>query len=136
MDILLDDQEIQIRDAAAEFLAGECTPALVRQVETGAMQYSPELWSTFAENGWLQLCLSKRAGGEALALPYLGLLFEVSGYHIAPIPLHATMVPATIIDRYGSPEQVAMLQAVIAGELIMSHAVAEQTGRWLLSSAW
>lgn len=130
MNILLDDQEVQIREAAAEFLEGECTPALVRQVETGTLQYSPELWSKFAENGWLQLCLSTKAGGEELPLPYLGLLFEVAGYHIAPIPLHATMVPAMIIDRYGSPEQVSMLQAVIAGELILSHAVAEQTGRW------
>ncbi len=130
MDILLDDQEVQIREAAAEFLEGECTPALVRRVETDALQYSPELWSKFAENGWLQLCLSNRAGGEALPLPYLGLLFEVAGYHIAPIPLHATMVSAMIIDRHGSPEQIAMLQAVIAGELILSHAVAEQTGRW------
>lgn len=130
MNILLDDQEIQIRDAASEFLEGECTPALVRKVETGALKYSPELWSKFAENGWLQLCLSNKAGGEALPLPYLGLLFEVAGYHIAPIPLHATMVTAMIIDRYGSPEQVSMLQAVIAGELILSHAVAEQTGRW------
>ena len=130
MDILLDDQEVQIREAAAEFLEGECTPALVRKVETDALQYSPELWSKFAENGWLQLCLSNKAGGEELPLPYLGLLFEVAGYHIAPIPLHATMVPAMIIDRYGSPEQVSMLQAVIAGELIMSHAVVEQTGRW------
>ncbi len=130
MNILLDEQEVQIREAAAEFLEGECTPALVRQVETGTLQYSPELWSKFAENGWLQLCLSTKAGGEELPLPYLGLLFEVAGYHIAPIPLHATMVPALIIDRYGSPEQVGMLQAVIAGELILSHAVAEQTGRW------
>jgi alkylation response protein AidB-like acyl-CoA dehydrogenase len=130
MDILLDDQEVQIREAAAEFLEGECTPALVRQVETGALHYSPELWSKFAENGWLQLCLSNKAGGEELPLPYLGLLFEVAGYHIAPIPLHATMVPAMMIDRYGSPEQIGLLQAVIAGELIMSHAVVEQTGRW------
>ena len=130
MDILLDDQEVQIREAAGEFLEGECTPALVRKVETDALQYSPELWTKFAENGWLQLCLSNKAGGEELPLPYLGLLFEVAGYHIAPIPLHATMVPAMIIDRYGSPEQVSMLQAVIAGELIMSHAVVEQTGRW------
>lgn len=130
MDILLDDQEVQIREAAAEFLAGECTPALVRKVETDAMQYSPELWEKFAENGWLQLCLSNKAGGEELPLPYLGLLFEVAGYHIAPIPLHSTMVPGLIIDRYGSAEQVGMLQSVIAGELILSHAVAEQTGRW------
>lgn len=134
MNILLDEQEVQIREAAAEFLEGECTPALVRQVETGTLQYSPELWSKFAENGWLQLCLSTKAGGEELPLPYLGLLFEVAGYHIAPIPLHATMVPALIIDRYGSPEQVGMLQAVIAGELILSHAVAEQTGRWSMDA--
>jgi alkylation response protein AidB-like acyl-CoA dehydrogenase len=134
MDILLDDQEVQIRDAAAEFLAGECAPALVRKVETEALQYSPELWIKFAENGWLQLCLSTQAGGEELPLPYLGLLFEVAGYHIAPIPLHATMVPAMILDRYGSAEQVATLQAVIAGELILSHAVTEQTGRWSIDA--
>ena len=130
MDILLDDQEVQIREAAAEFLAGECTPALVRKVETDALQYSPELWHKFAENGWLQLCLSTKAGGEELPLPYLGLLFEVAGYHIAPIPLHSTMVPALILDRHGSPEQVALLQQVISGELILSHAVSEHTGRW------
>jgi len=130
MDILLDDQEVQIREAAAEFLAGECTPALVRKVEMEALQYSPELWHKFAENGWLQLCLSTKAGGEALPLPYLGLLFEVAGYHIAPIPLHSTMVPALILDRYGNPEQVSLLQEVISGDLILSHAVAEHTGRW------
>ena len=134
MNILLDDQEVQIREAASEFLAGECTPALVRQVETGAIQYSPALWTKFAENGWLQLCLSEKAGGEALPLPYLGLLFEVAGYHIAPIPLHSTMVPALILDRHGNAEQASLLQAVISGELILSHAVAESTGRWSLDA--
>ncbi len=65
-----------------------------------------------------------------MPLPYLGLLFEVAGYHIAPIPLHSTMVPALILDRHGNAEQVALLQSVISGELILSHAVAEHTGRW------
>ena len=117
MDILLDDQEIQIKEAASEFLAGECSSALVRQVETDALQYSPALWTKFAENGWLQLCLSEKNGGEALPLTYLGLLFELAGYHIAPIPLHSTMVPAMVIDRHGSPEQQQLLQDVLAGQL-------------------
>jgi len=134
MDILLDDQEVQIREDAAEFLAGECSPALVRKMETDTLQYSPELWSKFAENGWLQLCLSTKAGGEELPLSYLGLLFEVAGYHIAPIPLHSTMVPALILDRYGSAEQVSLLQEVISGDLILSHAVVEHTGRWSIDS--
>jgi alkylation response protein AidB-like acyl-CoA dehydrogenase len=134
MDILLDDQEVQIREAASEFLAGECSSALVRKIETDALQYSPVLWTKFAENGWLQLCLSEKNGGEALPLTYLGLLFELVGYHIAPIPLHATMVPAMVIDRHGSPEQQQLLQAVLASELILSHAVAEKNGRWTTDS--
>ena len=134
MDILLDDQEVQIKEAASEFLAGECSSALVRKIETDALQYSPALWTKFAENGWLQLCLSEKNGGEALPLTYLGLLFELVGYHIAPIPLHSTMVPAMVIDRHGSPEQQQVLQGVLAGELILSHAVAEKNGRWTTDS--
>ncbi len=134
MDILLDDQEVQIKEAASEFLAGECSSALVRKIETDTLQYSPALWTKFAENGWLQLCLSEKNGGEALPLTYLGLLFELVGYHIAPIPLHATMVPAIVIDRHGSPEQQQLLQGVLAGELILSHAVAEKNGRWTTDS--
>jgi alkylation response protein AidB-like acyl-CoA dehydrogenase len=134
MDILLDDQEVQIKEAASEFLAGECSSALVRKIETDTLQYSPALWTKFAENGWLQLCLSEKNGGEALPLTYLGLLFELVGYHIAPIPLHATMVPAMVVDRHGSPEQQQLLQGVLAGELILSHAVAERNGRWTTDS--
>ena len=130
MDILLDDQEVQIREAASEFLAGECTSALVRKIETDPVQYSPALWEKFAENGWLQLCLSDKNGGQELPLTYLALLFELAGYHIAPIPLHATMVPAMIIDRYGNAEQQQLLQSVLSGELILSHAVTEANGRW------
>lgn len=130
MDILLDDQEVQIREAASEFLTGECTSALVRKIETDPLQYSPALWEKFAENGWLQLCLSDKNGGQELPLTYLSLLFELAGYHIAPIPLHATMVPAMIIDRHGSAEQQQLLQQVLSGDLILSHAVAEANGRW------
>ena len=130
MDILLDDQEVQIREAASEFLAGECTSALVRKIETDPLQYSPALWEKFAENGWLQLCLSDKNGGQELPLTYLALLFELAGYHIAPIPLHSTMVPAMIIDRHGNAEQQQLLQHVLSGDLILSHAVAEANGRW------
>jgi len=130
MDILLDDQEVQIREAVSEFLAGECTSALVRKIETDPLQYSPALWEKFAENGWLQLCLSDKNGGQELPLTYLALLFELAGYHIAPIPLHATMVPAMIIDRHGNAQQQQLLQQVLSGDLILSHAVAEANGRW------
>lgn len=130
MDLLLDDQEIEIKEAAAEFLAGECSPTLVRKVEGDATFYSLDLWRKFAENGWLQLCLSEDVGGQGLPLSYLALLFELAGKNIAPIPLHATMVPALVIDQYGSAEQRERLKDVMAGQLILSHAVVDRLGRW------
>lgn len=130
MDLLLDDQEKEIRDAAAEFLAGECSPVLVRQVEADQTPYSAALWRKFAENGWLQLCLSEESGGQGLPLSYLALLFELAGKYIAPIPLHATMVPALVIDRHGDAEQRKLLQDVVSGGLILSHAVVDRQGRW------
>ena len=134
MDILLDDQEVQIQEAASAFLAGECSAQRVRGAEASEQQYLPELWSKFAENGWLQLCLSAESGGEALPLPYLALLFELAGYHIAPIPLHSTMVAAMVIERHGTPDQRRILADVIGGSLTLSHAVVEQDGRWSAGS--
>jgi alkylation response protein AidB-like acyl-CoA dehydrogenase len=134
MDILLDDQEVQIQEAAAEFLAGECSPMRVREAEAHPHQYSPELWNKFAENGWLQLCLSAKSGGEQLPLPYLAILFELAGNHIAPLPLHSTMVAALILDRHGTQDQCKLLKDVTSGNLVLSHAVVEQGGRWDTSS--
>ena len=134
MDIFLDDQEVQIKDALSEFLAGECSSALVRQVEAEPLLYSPDFWKKFSENGWLQLCLSTKSGGEQLPLSYLALLFELVGNHIAPLPLHSTIVPSLIIDRYGSVDQCKLLQDISSGNLILSHAVVEQDGRWSAAS--
>lgn len=135
MDLLLDEQEIEIREAAEEFLAGECSPMLVRKTEEDGLHNSAELWSKFAENGWLQLCLSEEGGGQGLPLSYLALLFELTGKYIAPIPLHATMIAALAIDRHGSPEQRQLLDDVISGKLILSHAIVDRLGRWSLERA-
>jgi alkylation response protein AidB-like acyl-CoA dehydrogenase len=134
MDILLDEQEVQIQEAASEFLAGECSPSGVREAEAHPHQYSPELWRKFAENGWLQICLSAKSGGEELPLSYLAILFELIGKHIAPLPVHSTMVAALIIDRHGSPDQCKLLQDVTSGSLVLSHAVAEREGHWSAAS--
>jgi alkylation response protein AidB-like acyl-CoA dehydrogenase len=130
MDVLPDEQEIEIQDAARAFLAAECPPSLARQAEHGAERYCVDLWRKFAENGWLQLCLPEDCGGQALPLNYLGLLFEAIGNCIAPLPLHATMVPALALARHGTGEQRRALARVVRGELILCHAIAEDDGAW------
>jgi alkylation response protein AidB-like acyl-CoA dehydrogenase len=130
MNVLPNEHELGILEAAADFLKTECTPALVRQVEQDYLGYAPELWKKIAALGWLGLCLPEEHGGQGLSITFLGLLLEEVGRYIAPLPLHATMVPALVIARHGSARQRQLLSRVATGELIMSFAVTEKSGQW------
>src|SRR5690606_15296630 len=94
-----------VQESAGEFLAAEATPALARQAEKAPTRYSAALWEQFAELGWLGVSLPQAYGGQGLPLSYLALVFEQLGRHIAPLPVHATLVPALVIARHGSEQQ-------------------------------
>ncbi len=130
MDVLLNEQEALIQETARTFLAAECDPALVRAADESAGGFSRELWKRFAALGWLGLSLPEKYAGQALPITYLALLFEELGRHIAPLPVHSTLVTALVIEKYGSAAQKQMLSAVAQGDQILSFAVQEQGGRW------
>jgi alkylation response protein AidB-like acyl-CoA dehydrogenase len=89
------------------------------------------LWDKFAELGWLGVSLPEAYGGQGLPLTYTGLVFEELGRHIAPLPVHATLVPALVIARHGSEQQKQeLLPRVIDGSLMLSWALQEEDGRW------
>ncbi len=129
MDVMLDDQEVLIQEAARTFLAAESSPAVVRSAEN-AENVNLHLWRRFADLGWLGLALPEDVGGQGLSLPYLALLFEELGRHITPLPVHSTLISALVIDRHGNAAQRELLPSVIAGDRRLSFAVAEPSGRW------
>jgi alkylation response protein AidB-like acyl-CoA dehydrogenase len=130
MDVLPDADEAMVQKAAEAFLAAECTPAVVRAAEQHEARWSPELWRQITGLGWQRLCLPEDVGGEGMPLTYLGLLLETVGRHLAPIPLHGTMVAALVLARHGTPAQRALLREVAAGEMILSLALQEAGGSW------
>jgi alkylation response protein AidB-like acyl-CoA dehydrogenase len=130
MNVLPDAQEVEVQETVAQFLKTECTPALVRASEAGSAGYSKDLWEKFALLGWLTLCLPQEAGGQALPMTYLGLLLEEVGRHIAPLPVHSTMVAALMLAKHGSPEQRELLKRVGAGSLILSFSATGKSGVW------
>ncbi|OWT66428.1 acyl-CoA dehydrogenase family protein [Candidimonas nitroreducens] len=131
MDVLLDEQEALIQGAIRDFLAHECMPLVTRAAEKEASGYSQPLWQNFTAGGWMGLSLPETYGGQGLPLPYLSLLFEELGRHIAPLPVHSTLMPALIIAKYGTEwQKQQLLPAVTEGKLILSFAVQEQGGRW------
>jgi alkylation response protein AidB-like acyl-CoA dehydrogenase len=134
MDVLPSDEETMVLRAASEFLAGESTTALVRAAEKSDGRWSPALWRKIADLGWLGMSLPEEFGGQDLPLTYLGLLFEEVGRHIAPVPMLSVMAPALILARFGTPAQRDLLPGVIAGERLLTYAVAEMDGRWSLDA--
>ncbi|MES3000482.1 MAG: acyl-CoA dehydrogenase family protein [Pseudomonadota bacterium] len=131
MNVLLDDEEQLIKTSAGEFLEAESTPAVVRAAEVHSLRYSKPLWDKFTALGWLGISLPEAYGGQGLPLSYMGLVFEELGRYIAPLPVHATLVPALVIAKHGSEQQKQeLLPKVIDGSLMLSWALQEKNGRW------
>ncbi len=129
MNVLLDPQDREIREAVRQFLYAECPSSLVRAAEK-AEGFSPALWKRFAALGWPGLALPEAFGGQGLSMISLGVVMEEAGRHIAPIPFHSTMVAALVIARFGSTKQRDLLPAVAAGDTLLSFAVQEESGAW------
>ncbi|GGE50211.1 acyl-CoA dehydrogenase [Agaricicola taiwanensis] len=130
MDVLLTEEQDMIRTAAREFLEGECTTKLVRDMEADPVGYPPGLWKKAAELGWQGMCLPEDYGGSGLPLVYLGLVLQEVGRAVAPLPLHSTTVAALTIARDGTEAQrQAILPAVVRGEMVLTWAITERDGR-------
>lgn len=132
MDVLLNNEEAMLRGAAREFLQAECTPGLVRKMETDALGYPPALWEKAAALGWQGMALPEKYGGLNLPLVYVGLILEEAGRALAPLPLHSTLVAALTIAGDGTEAQgEAILPAVARGEAILTWAYTEEDPRLL-----
>ncbi len=132
MDVLLNEEEQMLKNAAREFLEAECSPGLVRAMEADERGYPPELWKKMADLGWLGLAIPERYGGQGLPLTYLGVVLEEMGRVLAPVPFHSTMVAALAIARDGTEQQrQEILPRVCRGDLIMTWAFTEHDPRYI-----
>ena len=132
MDVLLNDDEVMLRNNAREFLEAECKPALVRKMESDPKGYSDGLWNKIAELGWQGMALPEKYGGLDMPLVQLGLVLQEVGRALAPLPLHSTVVAALTIANDGTEaQQAAILPAVAKGRTILTWAFSEQDPRFL-----
>jgi len=132
MDVLLTEEEKMVRDSAREFFEAECSPTLVREMETDPKGYPPALWRKAAELGWQGMALPEKYGGQDLPLVYLGLIFGEVGRAVAPLPLHSTVVAALTIASDGTEAQrAAILPAVARGDAVLTWAFSEADPRFL-----
>ena len=132
MDVLLNEEEEMVKNAAREFLEGECPPSLAREMEVDDLGYPPDLWRQMAQLGWLGMSLPESLGGQGLPVTYLGIIIEEMGRAIAPVPFHSTTVAALTIAAHGTPEQQqSVIPKVCSGDSVLTWALTERDPRFL-----
>ena len=128
MDVLLDDDEVLIRDTARHFFQSECGPGRVRAIEDGEERLDRDLWRQLAELGWLGLALPAAHGGSEAPFTQLALLFEEAGRALAPVPLHPHAVASlTVAAAVGRGEAGPLAERLLADAAM---------GECLLTWAW
>lgn len=78
-----------LSDAFGKFVAGHCTPTVVREVER--TQQATELWAQIEASGYLELLVPEAAGGAGLGLREAFDVGLACGRHALPVPLVPTM---------------------------------------------
>jgi len=128
MDFALNDEQIAIRDLAAQILTERLPPERLREIETSDGDwFAADVWEELAKTDLLGLCLPEANGGGGYGLFELALLLEQVGRASAPLPVWSTLaLGALAIAQFGTDSQQAeILPKVIDGSLIMTAALSE-----------
>ena len=84
MDFSLNEEQILIQRQVSQFIQRDYGWEKRQSLVTTEQGFSPENWKTFAELGWLGICLSEQSGGfggtaletcRAFLRTFLGVFF-------------------------------------------------------------
>jgi alkylation response protein AidB-like acyl-CoA dehydrogenase len=129
MALVLNEEQVMLRDSAAGFLAQKATVAHLRALRDSgsARAFSDDVWAEMVEMGWAGIAIPEMFGGLGYGYTGLGLLLEQAGRNLSASPLEATvLVAATVIGELGSTQQKEqLLAAIAAGDTLVSLALQE-----------
>src|SRR5262249_50878620 len=123
----LSDEQVAVRDLAAQIFRGTVTVDRVKEIEASAERIDRALWQQLADAGLLGISLPEAHGGSGLGLVEMCLVLTQQGRVVAPVPLWSAVVcGALTIARAGTDaQQAAWLPAVASGDAVLTAALAE-----------
>ena len=129
MALVLNEEQVQLRDSARNFLAEQSPVSQLRALRDNADAdgFSRPLWAQFAEMGFTGVLVPEAQGGLGLGHVEAGVVMEQIGHQLCASPLLASgIVAATAIRQAGSAaQQAAWLPKIARGEIIATLAVDE-----------
>ena len=129
MALVLNEEQVMLKESAAGFLAEKAGVAQQRQLRDAGEErgFNADVWKEMVEMGWAGIAIAQEFGGLGYGYTGLGLVLEQAGRHLSPSPLQSSvLVSATVIAELGSQAQKeALLPAIAGGEKLISLALQE-----------
>ncbi|MCW2529446.1 MAG: putative Acyl-CoA dehydrogenase [Pseudonocardiales bacterium] len=119
MDLLPTQDQEDIAEAAADFLAKEMPISGIRKRAHEASAVDPQAWSDCAELGLFGLGLPESVGGAECGVPEEMLLFREVGRRLAPGPFLSTVLAGHVAVAAGDSD---LAGRIIAGEVLVGMA--------------
>jgi alkylation response protein AidB-like acyl-CoA dehydrogenase len=129
MALVLNEEQVMLKESAAGFLADKASVAALRELRDSSSEqgFSTEIWREMAEMGWAGIAIPEAFGGLGYGYTGLGLVLEQMGRNLSASPLQSTvLVAATLISELGNQAQrEALLPGIAAGDKLISLALQE-----------
>ena len=122
MQLALNTDQEQLRDAFDKVLRTESTPARVRAAEP--LGHDAKLWDGLVAFGVPMMRVPEEAGGLGIGLLDASLIAEVAGRHLASAPVIESIVATHLLAELGGDAE-AWLHRVSQGEVIVTLALHE-----------
>ena len=132
MDLGLSEEQEMIKTSARDLLEKECPKSLVREMEEDDKGYSPELWKTMADQGWMGMVIPEKYGGQGFSFLDLAVLIEEHGRALVPGPFFSTAVLCGMpLAEFGTEAQKKEhLPKIANGNEIWVYAQTEPSATW------
>jgi alkylation response protein AidB-like acyl-CoA dehydrogenase len=126
--LLLGDEELQLRGAAAEMLRRESPVAALRRLrdEAAEPRFDAQLWARMAEMGWTGMLVPEAHGGLDFGHRGAGLVCEELGRNLVASPFVSSCIhAATLLAEAREELRGELLPRLAAGETTVAVALDE-----------
>ncbi|MDQ1697267.1 MAG: 3-oxocholest-4-en-26-oyl-CoA dehydrogenase beta subunit [Frankiaceae bacterium] len=128
MNTALDDNQVAIRDLAADLFSRRVDAARVEKIEATTDRFDRELWSALADSGLLGAVVAEEHGGLGFGAVELALVLEQLGRSVAPVPLVATALASWCLATHATVGQrTRWLPGLLDGSRVVAVAAPAST---------
>jgi alkylation response protein AidB-like acyl-CoA dehydrogenase len=131
MDFGFSQEQEMLRATARSFLEKECPTTFVRKMMATSEGFTPELWRSLAEMGWLGLIYPEVYGGAGLGFVDLTVVMEEMGRSLLPGPYFSTLLLGglTLLEGGSEAQKKEWLPRIANGDARVTLAWQEPNGR-------